>query len=61
MTMGNPQKGLNIKALKSAPEPDNHSDQELNNVIGMIEKDSVDDSNQLNDFDEKMDQNSYIE
>ena len=27
----------------------------------MIEKDSVDDSNQLNDFDEKMDQNSYIE
>ena len=45
MTMGNPQKGLNIKALKSAPEPDNHSDQELNNVIGMIEKDSVDDSN----------------
>ena len=45
MTMGNPQKALNIKALKSAPEPENHSDQELNNVIGMIEKDSVDDSN----------------
>jgi hypothetical protein len=33
----------------------------LNNVIGMIEKDSIEDeSNQMNDFDEKMDQHSYI-
>lgn len=60
MTMGNPK--LNIKQLKSAPE--NHSDIELSNVIGMIDKDvaeSVDDGDQMNDFDEKMDQHSYIE
>ena len=33
----------------------------MNTVIGMISKDSVDDeSNQMNDFDEKIDQHSYI-